>query len=703
MKKKILSFLLSLLICISCLSIPNISTNAATSTNIIVFTNPTTTYNWSQIIPNTNNSFAAAIDISTPYGNMSILGTSNNNTGLSVTNTIGQNKTYRVDGLGSIGYGTAVYNLLNSKNYTNGYVIPLSNPNYCLYIPISVMDKINSKSYNLFRTVPYIPTSGLGNLNNADTTQVNNTKNVLNANNISKSLFVNSVCLANSNGYSSAISNDIAGQGTYSEQYNIDTTTLGDIIGHTVVNGNFTITSTSAIGLKFNCSVNINNLELRTVMRAVNTTVPVCNETSKTTCKYFIGEYENSKISNIPIMKNPNNHNKTTSYVKNADGTTHNIVVKCSRCNATISTTKENHSWDGGKVTKSPTCTEKGVKTYTCSKCKATKTEEIKALGHSWDSGIITKNPTCTEKGIKTYTCTTCKDTKTEDINALGHDYQTVVTNATCETDGEVANICTRCNDKKVISKLDKLGHKWDNGKVTKEATTTSEGVKTYTCTKCGTTKTESIPKKVEQTTEQKTEQTTEQKTTTEKKESTEIPPILTIKLDSDNLVDGYTSKVFTKDGIQYKVEINPDKSVSVYYWNTKAKKWETIPTEKKQNTTNTYNYTIVTNKDGTKVVVIKPNTKLAKVILTSFISSNKKKAVVTYQKVTNAKKYQVQISTDKKFKKKVKKYTTKKTIYKFKKLKSKKTYYVRVRAYKKIKGKTIYGKWSKVKKVKVR
>ena len=38
--------------------------------------------------------------------------------------------------------------------------------------------------------------------------------------------------------------------------------------------------------------------------------------------------------------------------------------------------------------------------------------------------------------------------------------------------------------------------HKWDAGKVTKEATETAEGVKTYTCSVCGKTKTEAIPKK---------------------------------------------------------------------------------------------------------------------------------------------------------------------------------------------------------------
>ena len=38
-------------------------------------------------------------------------------------------------------------------------------------------------------------------------------------------------------------------------------------------------------------------------------------------------------------------------------------------------------------------------------------------------------------------------------------------------------------------------GHSWDNGKITKEATCTAEGEKTYTCTTCQKTRTESIAK----------------------------------------------------------------------------------------------------------------------------------------------------------------------------------------------------------------
>ena len=80
------------------------------------------------------------------------------------------------------------------------------------------------------------------------------------------------------------------------------------------------------------------------------------------------------------------------------------------------------------------------------------------------------------------------------------------------------------------------------------------------------------------------------------------------------------------------------------------------------------------------------------------------KKAKVTIKKVSGVKGYQVLYSTDKKFKKNVKKVLTKKTTCTLTKLKKKKTYYVKVRAYKlDSKGEKVFGAYSKVKTVKIR
>lgn len=103
---------------------------------------------------------------------------------------------------------------------------------------------------------------------------------------------------------------------------------------------------------------------------------------------------------------------------------------------------------------------------------------------------------------------------------------------------------------------------------------------------------------------------------------------------------------------------------------------------------------------DNPKKVTVK------KVALKKVKSTKKKTITVQWKKVSGVTGYQVQIGTNKKVTKGKKTYTvkkaktTKKTI---KKLKRKKKYYVRARAYKTVKGKKYYGKWSGVKKVKVK
>lgn len=108
---------------------------------------------------------------------------------------------------------------------------------------------------------------------------------------------------------------------------------------------------------------------------------------------------------------------------------------------------------------------------------------------------------------------------------------------------------------------------------------------------------------------------------------------------------------------------------------------------------------------------IVAPSVK--KVAKPTLKSSKKKTLTTTWKRVTgNVTGYQVQACTSKKFKKSVSKKTVKLTTKTKKsktlkvtltKLKSKKTYYVRVRAYYKIGGKTFYGTWSTVKKVRVK
>ena len=133
-----------------------------------------------------------------------------------------------------------------------------------------------------------------------------------------------------------------------------------------------------------------------------------------------------------------------------------------------------------------------------CSVCnKVIKAQkEVQALGHSWDAGKITKAATCTETGVKTYTCTRCQKTKTEEIKATGHkEVKDAAVAATCEkagkSEGSHCSVCSKVI--KAQKEVPALGHSWDAGKITKAATCTETGVKTYTCTRCKKTKTEEI------------------------------------------------------------------------------------------------------------------------------------------------------------------------------------------------------------------
>lgn len=255
----------------------------------------------------------------------------------------------------------------------------------------------------------------------------------------------------------------------------------------------------------------------------------------------------------------------------------------CTDCETKLSdgepTAKKAHDWDKGKVTTEATCKNTGVKTYTCNNCSETKTEVIPMTDHIWDNGKVTTKPSCITPGVKTYTCTVCQKTKTEEIPATGHQHTEVrnVKEATCTKEGYTGDTyCTDCGEKlsdgKILPKKDhdyeikdhkdatctedgyttsfckncgdekketikatghqhtevrdakkatctkagytgdtyckdcgekissgeviaKLAHTWDEGNITKEADCKETGVMTYTCHKCGATKTEDIPR----------------------------------------------------------------------------------------------------------------------------------------------------------------------------------------------------------------
>ena len=119
-----------------------------------------------------------------------------------------------------------------------------------------------------------------------------------------------------------------------------------------------------------------------------------------------------------------------------------------------------------------------------------------KAHKHEYTS-TIKKPATCTEPGIRFYTCKDNDDSYEEKIPATGHQHTELrnVKAATCAQEGYTGDTyCKDCNTKLATGKsIAKKDHTWDAGKITTAATCSGNGIKTYTCIFCGITKTEAI------------------------------------------------------------------------------------------------------------------------------------------------------------------------------------------------------------------
>lgn len=238
-----------------------------------------------------------------------------------------------------------------------------------------------------------------------------------------------------------------------------------------------------------------------------------------------------------------------------------------------------------------------------------------------WDDGKITTTPTCTKTGVKQYTCTICSETKTEEIAALGHDYSsdwTIDTAAACETVGSKSHHCTRCDSKKDITEIPASGkHTWNNGVITKPATIAEEGVKTYTCTVCGVTRTETIAKLPMPT-------ATPVPTATPTPAITSAPTV--IPTPSVSVGTKITDK---KTGNIYKVTSSRSSSRTVAFIGNKAKTSVTIPTTIKIKDA-TYKVTEISTN------AFKNNRKLKKVVIGQNIVKIGKNAFYGCKKLTS-------------------------------------------------------------------
>ena len=225
---------------------------------------------------------------------------------------------------------------------------------------------------------------------------------------------------------------------------------------------------------------------------------------------------------------------KTVTLAKTAH---HWVNGVCTECGAT-----HEHDWqEQTSLAKSPTCTEKGSKTYKCSKCGETKVEEIPATGHTWkihqiaqnksecrcakcnatkahDLKVVSKDPaTCTKKGIIHYVCKDCgKKVRDNDPDApaLGHDWKNqdgtcsrcnaqhihdwgewkTTTPADCTTEGEEVRKCNTCGFEET-KKLEKTAHQWGEWNIKTEPSCTTEGEEIRQCEVCQKTETKKLDK----------------------------------------------------------------------------------------------------------------------------------------------------------------------------------------------------------------
>ena len=166
----------------------------------------------------------------------------------------------------------------------------------------------------------------------------------------------------------------------------------------------------------------------------------------------------------------------------------------CSKCGNTEMRIVESHGHNYNESILSSTCTSQGYTTHTCSVCGDSYTDSYtEPTGHSYNSKI-TKTASCTEDGVKTFTCKNCDDSYTEPIPATGHKFKDTVVAPTDSAQGYTLHECENCDYSYKDSYTDVKPHSYTS-KVTKTASCTEDGLRTYTCSDCGNTYTEVIPK----------------------------------------------------------------------------------------------------------------------------------------------------------------------------------------------------------------
>ena len=172
----------------------------------------------------------------------------------------------------------------------------------------------------------------------------------------------------------------------------------------------------------------------------------------------------------------------TDKQEKNADGS----VTYTTEDGQKVTINESNGSTTVTSEVKVPTSSETAPSSETPSG-NSGSTEASTEHRHSY-TATVTKQPTCTGAGEKTYTCS-CGHQYKDVISKLGHAAGSweVKENATCKKEGTEVKKCTSCGKEMETRAIAKTGHTSSDWVVTKEATETAEGTKVKTCTVCDT------------------------------------------------------------------------------------------------------------------------------------------------------------------------------------------------------------------------
>lgn len=150
------------------------------------------------------------------------------------------------------------------------------------------------------------------------------------------------------------------------------------------------------------------------------------------------------------------------------------------------------HAWQSVLI-REATCEADGKVLNICTRCGEVETVSTNKGEHAYSTYKVAA--TCTSPGYTIKECAVCGDRQITDItNALSHNYVAHVTAATCEAGGQTVYRCDGCGSSFTGDHTSALGHSWNDGKIIADPSCTGDGVKQYTCVRCGKTELETIP-----------------------------------------------------------------------------------------------------------------------------------------------------------------------------------------------------------------